>query len=67
MTEQPNPTATKWRHASRGTTYEVVGEGRFQADSGRYDDGTVVIYRGDDGVWVRPWVEFMDGRFERLE
>jgi hypothetical protein len=64
----PKPTGAKWRHARRGTTYEVVGEGRFQADSGKYDDGTVVIYRGDDGqVWVRPWVEFMDGRFERLE
>lgn len=66
LTEAPNvpefvPTH---RHKGRGTQYQVIGAGTFQA-SDDLDEAPVTIYRGADGaVWVRPTDEFNDGRFE---
>ncbi|WP_266030351.1 hypothetical protein [Brucella intermedia] len=54
------------RHKKRGSTYQVIAEGRLQVD-GDLDNERVVIYRGEDGQhWVRPAYEFNDGRFETL-
>lgn len=54
------------RHKKRGSTYQVIAEGRLQVD-GDLDNERVVIYRGEDGQhWVRPSYEFNDGRFEAL-
>ncbi len=64
------PAADGWlpthRHKKRGSTYQVVAEGKLQVD-GDLDNESVVIYRGEDGEhWVRPAYEFNDGRFEAL-
>lgn len=57
------------RHLKRGTTYTVIGYGKFQtAIHTAYDNEPVTIYRADkDGrLWVRPTDEFNDGRFEDI-
>jgi hypothetical protein len=62
------PTALRWRHKKRGSTYELVGEAQVQApDSAPLTDYELVaVYRGDDGkLWVRRVSEFHD-RFEPI-
>jgi hypothetical protein len=57
--EQTLPTH---RHVKSGGLYVVMCEGKLEKDC-----SNVVIYRGQDGdVWVRPSIEFYDGRFETL-
>lgn len=54
------------RHRKRGTTYTVIGFGRFQGDCS-FDGETVVMYApglSPDRPWVRPLSEVCDGRFE---
>lgn len=76
------PVKTRVRHKKRGSTYEVIGTGKMQAedwhDIARDADGSacgpsvdmreVTIYRSeDDGqLWVRPIEEFNDGRFSAI-
>ena len=57
-----------FKHVKRGTSYEVVALGSIQTSQPIGDDCYVVIYRGENGHhWVRPYVEFDDGRFEPIE
>lgn len=58
----PEP-GTFWRHVARGTEYMLCG-GCF------IENGVVpaIAYRDSAGdVWVRPVVEFMDGRYVQIE
>ncbi len=69
MTDITETDSQAWRpthwHVQRGTEYEVLGEGCFQASMLPYaDDLAVTVYRGEDGrLWARPTSEFNDGRF----
>ena len=57
----------KWRHKKRGSTYDEIGTARLQvSDPGALRDmEEMIVYRGSDGaMWVRPALEFHDGRFE---
>ncbi len=64
--EAGNATPTpgeRWRHQKTGGVYTVLQHATNEAD--RKD---VVIYRDEtDRVWVRPTVEFYDGRFVRID
>lgn len=56
-----------WQHKKRGGEYRVEAFGKVQTDVPLVDYADVVVYRGKDGkVWVRPYGEFYDGRFEPL-
>jgi hypothetical protein len=57
------------KHIKRGTTYDVIGEGRIQAEKPLADYDRVVVYRcHDDGrLWIRRYSEFIDGRFEIID
>lgn len=52
-----------YRHRKTGNYYEVIAVGRIEATLEK-----VVIYTRllgtDRNVWVRPMLEFVDGRFE---
>jgi hypothetical protein len=52
----------KWRHVKTGGIYTIVSEGLLEADMTE-----VVVYRkvANGQIWVRPRVEFYDGRFVR--
>ena len=59
-----------YRHKKRGSTYEILYEAaKASSVIVALDNMTMVVYRNvDDGrVWVRPAIEFFDGRFEPLE
>ncbi|MGO4338977.1 hypothetical protein AB4037_29085 [Labrys sp. KB_33_2] len=58
----------RWRHLKRGSTYVEIGNGQVQAARPLIEGDRVKIYRGEaDGrIWVRHFLEFTDGRFERL-
>lgn len=47
-----------WVHKKTGGVYTVLETGRIE-----HNLEEVVIYRGSSGVWVRPFEEFIDGRF----
>jgi len=55
------------RHKKRGTVYQVMYDTAIlQATGNKLNDARAVIYRDEEGqVWVRPYDEFHDGRFER--
>lgn len=64
-----SPVPKRWRHIKRGTTYRVLFEAaKASSIIAALDDMTMVVYQGEaDGmVWVRPALEFFDGRFEAL-
>jgi hypothetical protein len=54
------------RHKSRGSTYRVVGTAILQSAEPVGEACAMVVYRDIDTghLWVRPEVEFDDGRFE---
>lgn len=58
-----NENLGRFRHKVRGSTYELLMLGKLE-----HDLEPVVIYRAESGgqIWVRPTLEFFDGRFERL-
>lgn len=59
----------RYRHRIRGSTYRVLFEAaKAQSSIVELEDMTMVVYQGEaDGlVWVRPALEFFDGRFEKL-
>jgi hypothetical protein len=59
-------TAPVYLHKKRGTTYTLVGEATLQVTEAAHDNARLVIYRSttDGRLWVRPYHEFHDGRFE---
>jgi hypothetical protein len=61
MFEQPD-IGSRWRHLKRGTTYRVEGMCIIEATMLA---GVIYTAEADGTMWVRPVVEFMDGRFER--
>jgi hypothetical protein len=66
---QPQPdTGQIYRHKQRGGAYTVVGRACLQTSRPIEDDQELVVYRGQDGrLWARPFGEFYDGRFERIQ
>ena len=59
----------KYRHKKRGSTYQVIGIGDLQSSIPIEEGTKLVLYKceEDDRIWVRPAIEFFDGRFEKLE
>jgi len=62
------PAQPRVRHKKRGSTYRVLGRGELQSSSPIEEGAMLVVYRceTDGRLWVRPAVEFDDGRFETL-
>lgn len=56
------------KHLKRGSTYQVLGEGKVQTETPLTDNDPVIIYQAesDGALWVRPPSEFHDGRFAAL-
>lgn len=65
----------RYRHKKRGTVYEVLTEyASLQCSAApefeeMFDDENWTVYKNVEtgAVWVRLTMEFMDGRFEKLE
>lgn len=57
----------RYRHKERGTTYQVLYFATMQTE-GDLDNARVVVYQGEQNsaIYVRPYNEFFDGRFEEL-
>lgn len=55
-----------WKHKKSGGLYEII---EYSARDSESPDYLWVVYRSvkDGTVWVRPYVEFFDGRFEEVE
>lgn len=58
----------RYRHKARGTIYEILMFATLQID-GPQDMAQVVVYRDIETqrVWTRPYSDFVDGRFEKIE
>jgi len=60
----------RYRHKKRGSVYEIIYDAAtMQNSTDRSHDGElVVVYQNVDSleVYVRPYREFHDGRFEEL-
>ena len=54
------------KHKKRGTSYEIVSNGKLQTAVPLVDGTEIVIYKavGIDEYWARSKQEFEDGRFE---
>lgn len=54
----------RYRHVRTGGTYELLGDAIKESDL-----STLALYRCEatGQVWVRPWAQFHDGRFEEIE
>lgn len=61
--------ADRYRHKVRGTTYRVLYEAaKASSIIEELDHMTMVVYQSEESghVWVRPALEFFDGRFELI-
>lgn len=60
--------ADRYRHKTRGTTYNLVGAGKLQTKVPLGDMTELLAYVGTDGeMWFRTPGEFYDGRYEKIE
>lgn len=57
------PMPSRVRHVKSGGTYRVLAQAKIE-----HDLSNVIVYQSekDGSVWVRPAMEFCDGRFEPL-
>lgn len=62
--DEPITTNNLWRHIKTGGLYEVLMHGTMEADK---QDMVIYKAQSDDRVWVRPAIEFYDGRFQQIE
>lgn len=62
--ERRRPGAPRYRHVATGRIYDLVTTATMEATG-----EPVVVYAAlrDNDVWVRPAVEFFDGRFEPID
>lgn len=57
-----------FKHVKRSSFYRVEGVASLQSAGPIEEGAQIVIYRAADGtLWARPFREFLDGRFERVE
>lgn len=58
-----------WKHKKRGTKYRILHEATMQSSDEKFDYHPMVVYQDVDSqkIWVRSVVEFMDGRFEKVD
>jgi hypothetical protein len=59
----------RYRHKARGTTYRVLFEAaKASSTIEALDHMTMVVYQCEESglVWVKPAIEFFDGRYERI-
>jgi hypothetical protein len=57
--------AAPWRHKKTGGIYQIIAESRMEHDP----KAVVVTYRNVETgeMWTRPYGQFYDGRFERID
>lgn len=65
------PYESAWKpthqHLKRRSLYRFIGNATLQASISLRDMDAMVVYQAEDGsLWVRPDVEFFDGRFLTL-
>lgn len=64
MHKAPTQWGKKFRHVRSGGEYEVVATGFIEAD---LTPCTIYMSLASGTVWVRPFIEFNDGRFECID
>lgn len=68
------PAPSFWRHKKRGTVYEVLtATASLQCAAApefeqMFEEDDFIVYRSVDtgSIYVRPALEFLDGRFEQV-